>query len=59
MSVFGCVTLYTVQNDLDPLLYTILHVCKENYKRIVFARGGGKRDAGLYRRTVVYSALNH
>jgi hypothetical protein len=45
----GCtpVTLITFQNDLHrSSLCTILHVSKQNYVVLVFARGGSKREGG-------------
>jgi len=39
MSIFSCVTLTTVLNDLQCIVCTILHASQENYKEAVFARG--------------------
>jgi hypothetical protein len=49
-AVYCCVTLYAVQNDLNLLFCTILLVQKENYGKVAFASGRGKRE-------LVYTAV--
>jgi hypothetical protein len=46
--IFSYITLFTVQNYLNPSVYITLCVVEGNGEEVVFAGGGSKHEGGSY-----------
>jgi len=58
MSIFSCVTLTTVLNNLQCIVCTILHASQENYMEVVFPRHAKSMQVFVRSDTIYYSTVS-